>query len=127
MRKDLQLIDSQEPIKATDATLLEELTRKIHNEFSKISFSHARLVAEGLANVVVILDEKIVFRFPRTEKHLQLFSQEVQLLEKLHNKLPLPIPYYKYMSADKDFGGYQMIQGSDLTPELLEALPKNVK
>lgn len=121
-------INQREPVDIKkDLELLKKLTEKIQNEFPDLNFTHTRLIKEGLDNAVVILDEKIVFRFPWTENYVKAFGQEVELLEKLHNKLPLPIPHYEYLSANKDFGGYEMIQGSDLTPEAFETLPETVK
>ncbi len=127
MKEELQPIELQEPTETTNETLLEELTGKIRNEFPELNFSQARLITEGLDNVAVILDEKIVFRFPWTEQNVKSFTREMELLDKIHDKLPLPIPHYEYVSAKKNFGGYEMIQGSDLTPELFETLSEDVK
>ncbi len=117
----------QEPPEQTDATILAELVEKIHQEFPDLQFSEARLEKEGLDNFVVVLDEEWVFRFPRIEKYVKLFSREVQLLKIIKDKVPVAVPDYEYLSKENEFGGYRMIKGGELTYEIFKNLPKDVK
>jgi aminoglycoside 2''-phosphotransferase len=91
------------------------LLRKIKNEFPKLSFSQSKLIDYGDDHLVIILDGKIVFRFPRTALYRKSFAGELKLLDALKGKTPLPLPDYIYLSKKKNFGGYPLIKGKELT------------
>lgn len=110
-----------------EGDVLEQLTGKIRQEFPDLSFSEAQLVEEGLDNWVVILDDKWVFRFVRSEEYIKPFSREAWLLEEIRNKLPIEVPEYEYVSKEKDFGGYKMLKGDELSTEALKSLPEETK
>jgi aminoglycoside 2''-phosphotransferase len=93
----------------------KELLRKIKNEFPKLSFLQSKLIDYGDDHLVIILDSKIVFRFPRTALYRKSFAGELQLLDALKGKTPLPLPDYIYLSKKKSFGGYLLIKGKELT------------
>ncbi len=69
----------------------------------------------GDDHVVVILDGKIVFRFPRTTIYRKSFSGELKLLDAFKDKTPIAVPDYTYLSKGKNFGGYKLIKGKELT------------
>ncbi len=117
-----------EPIEPSDPKdVLGELTEKIRSEFPDLTFYEVKLVEEGLDNLIVILDEKWVFRFPRITKYIKSFQREVELLKNVKDEVPVAVPDYEYLSKEKDFGGYKMIKGGELTPEAFEDLPEDVK
>lgn len=78
-------------------------------------FSKSVFIEYGDDHVVAILDEKIVFRFPRTATYRKSFNGELKLLAALKDRTPLPVPDYVYLSKKKDFGGYKLIKGKELT------------
>lgn len=92
----------------------EPYLRRIRHEFPDLKFKKVRVPVQGMDHVALILDEKWVFRFPRTSKYLKLFIKEVHLLETLHNRLSLPIPHYERIASDSSFGGYSLIKGKPL-------------
>jgi aminoglycoside 2''-phosphotransferase len=107
--------------------LLQTYTTKIHSEFPEIKYQTSKLITHGWDNHVVILDDAFVFRFPKTDEYKSKFESEVQLLNYLSDKVAISIPNYKYISKDKSFGGYAIISGIELRPELLEAQTNDVK
>jgi aminoglycoside 2''-phosphotransferase len=95
----------------------EERIRKIVPEIPIESMS---LNCEGLMNDVVIVNDDLIFRFPKHEyatKHLQ---DEINLLRLLPRYLTLQIPEPLY--DDQDFLAYRLIRGETLRRDMLRKL-----
>ncbi|MEC0017630.1 phosphotransferase [Bacillus anthracis] len=70
----------------------------------------------GQNNDVLIVNDNIVFRFPKYEKGIQQLRIETQLLEKIRPFITLQIPNPSYQGFQdevpgKVFAGYEMIEG----------------
>ncbi|MGR5989747.1 phosphotransferase family protein [Bacillus paranthracis] len=70
----------------------------------------------GQNNDVLIVNDNIVFRFPKYEKGIQKLRIETQLLEKIRPFITLQIPNPSYQGfpnevPGKVFAGYEMIEG----------------
>ncbi|KZD35509.1 MULTISPECIES: phosphotransferase family protein [Bacillus cereus group] len=70
----------------------------------------------GQNNDVLIVNDNIVFRFPKYEKGIQKLRIETQLLEKIRPFITLQIPNPSYQGFQdevpgKVFAGYEMIEG----------------
>ncbi|MGG2934209.1 phosphotransferase [Bacillus pacificus] len=70
----------------------------------------------GQNNDVLIVNDNIVFRFPKYEKGIQKLRIETQLLEKIRPFITLQIPNPSYQgfqdeTPGKVFAGYEMIEG----------------
>ena len=101
----------------------EELVSKIRAEFPELVFASAQLVRNvSDDHTVLILDDEWVFRFPRSWAFKQSFKQEVAMLKELKQHKHVPVPEYVYLSAAQDFGGYRMIKGVELEPEVYSTL-----
>jgi aminoglycoside 2''-phosphotransferase len=98
-----------------DIAQKRDLIARVRTEFPKLSFSRTRLVAGGDDHAVLVLDRKFVFRFPRTSLYRRSFAEELKLLAVLRNKSPVRVPVYTYLSAARDFGGYRLIPGREMT------------
>ncbi len=107
--------------------LTKTFTDKIASEFPDLKYNSAKLVTHGWDNNIIILDDAFVFRFPRNDEYVNKFKTEVKLIKYLQDKVSIAIPNYKYLSKDNSFGGYPLIAGDVLKPELLESQPDNVK
>jgi aminoglycoside 2''-phosphotransferase len=71
---------------------------------------------EGQYNDLLIINQQLVFRFPKFEAGLETLLRELSLLEQLRGMLPLPIPDPVYISRNtstigKAFMGYPIIIG----------------
>jgi aminoglycoside 2''-phosphotransferase len=74
---------------------------------------------DGQFNDILVVNDDLVFRFPRYAENIPGFLSELQLLAKLQARLPLPIPDLIYTSGDttepgKVFMGYRLIPGQPL-------------
>jgi len=97
---------------------LETYLEKIKTHFSEVPLENAKLITKGWDNDVVILDDKFVFRFPKRDKYNDRFKAEIKLLRYLAPKMPVPVPDYIYTPEDLSFGGYKMLPGVEMTPEV---------
>lgn len=106
----------------------EFFIQKIKNDFPQIKWEKYRILNHGFDHVIIILDEKIIFRFPKDKEYKSVFENEIQLLHHLKKKVKVGIPEYKYISKDKSIAGYDMVPGRELTASrfrLLSALEKD--
>jgi aminoglycoside 2''-phosphotransferase len=87
---------------------------RIVNEF-QLSFSTSRLVTTGASHDVVILDNRLAFRFPRSRQRQRSLRDEIRLLDYLRPLVNISIPDYRYVAADGSFGGYPLIEGRPLS------------
>ncbi len=107
--------------------MLKKLIQKIKAEFPDIQYTNAQFITHGWDNDVVILDDILVFRFPRTNENKESFKVEVRFLDYLKDKVNVLIPDYKYLPQDKMWGGYQIIRGTELHKELFQIQSSEVK
>src|SRR6185295_3163728 len=107
--------------------LTKTFTDKITSEFPEIKFASAKLITHGWDNNIIMLDDAFVFRFPKNDEYIKKFNIEVGLIKYLQKKSPIAIPNYAYLAKDRTFGGYPLIRGELLKPELLRAQTDIVK
>jgi aminoglycoside 2''-phosphotransferase len=96
--------------------------KKIKTHFPEVDVDNPKLITHGWDNDVVVLNNKLIFRFPRTDEYKKRFKAEVKLLKYLISKVSVPIPQYTYLSDDLSFGGYRMIQGVNLSSDVFKVL-----
>lgn len=89
--------------------------------------SARQLAHDGAFNDILIVNDDLVFRFPRSAENIPSFLREIQLLAKLQGYLPLSIPDPIYTSAATTrlgnvFMGYRLIPGEPLYPELMNSI-----
>jgi aminoglycoside 2''-phosphotransferase len=107
--------------------LVKTFTDKITSEFPDVKYASAKLITHGWDNHIVILDDAFVFRFPKNDEYLKKFKIEVTLIKYLEDKVNIPIPSYRYVAHDQSFGGYPLIPGEVLRPEIFQIQTDAVK
>ncbi len=100
--------------------------RRIEEEFPiKIKkYSYKR---HAFGNDVFIINDKVVFRFPRTEQARNHLKHEIDFLNFLKDRVKINIPRYSFISPNGDFAGYDIITGNTLTPSIFKNLSKKNK
>lgn len=88
----------------------------IQEQFPDLLARHIRLLGAGWDNTAFIINEELIFRFPRREIALPLLESEWCALPKIASHLPLPIPIPKWKGAPTThfpwpFIGYRIIPG----------------
>jgi aminoglycoside 2''-phosphotransferase len=74
---------------------------------------------EGQYNDLLLINNRIIFRFPKFEAGLATLQRETFLLKQIKGRLPLAIPNPKFVSQDmksvgRAFMGYPKIEGEPL-------------
>lgn len=98
---------------------------EIKKEFPNLKWTKVEEVKRGMDHHVFLLDNKIIFRFPKEEWYGKAFKNEIALMKLLDTKLTTNVPVYKYISKNQRFGGYELVPGKDLERNKL-TLQKNL-
>lgn len=90
--------------------------RLIQEQFPELGAKNIRLLGAGWDNTAFIIDEELIFRFPRRAIALPLLEAEWCALPKLASRLPLSIPHPKWKGVPTTnfpwpFIGYRMLPG----------------
>jgi aminoglycoside 2''-phosphotransferase len=88
--------------------------QKIKNEFPQVEWKKYRILTHGWDHVVIVFDEKLIFRFPKDKEDKEEFRNEIQLLKFLGKRVKVGIPEYTFVSKDKSLAGYEMLNGQEL-------------
>jgi len=106
--------------------MLPGYTTQIQHTYPDLKISEARLhTKEGQFSDVMMVNESLIFRFPRTPDVAKDMAYEVPILRKLQGRLPLPIPNPLYAHFEADnlvFMGYPMLPGEPLWRDTLAAI-----
>src|SRR5687768_14580281 len=100
----------------------------IREAYPNLEVRSARLHAgEGQFNVILFINDDLIFRFPRYEESIDGFLREIEVLEKLQGHVNLPIPHPIYVSSrtrsvGKVFMGYQLLPGKPLFRDVLNTI-----
>lgn len=107
--------------------LKAQLISKVRKEFPEIKFKKVKLITEGWDHDVLLLDDRLIFRFAKNKRYKQNFEREVKFLKQFFEISDIKVPDYIYLGKDKTFGGYYKIAGKELAPRLYRKLSKNKK
>jgi len=78
---------------------------------------------EGQNNDIVIVNDTLVFKFPKYQQGIAKLEKEIDLLNILKTYITLDIPNYKYknfepLEVGRVFGGYKIIKGTSLKKDI---------
>ncbi|HMI09125.1 MAG TPA: aminoglycoside phosphotransferase family protein [Candidatus Saccharimonadales bacterium] len=98
------------------------LLNKIAMEFPDLPWGAYRYIDEGWDHEVIILDEKIVFRFPTDKEYTDMLKDEIKILKAISPNVSITIPKYTYISKNGDFAGYDIVPGESITKTYFDQL-----
>ncbi len=90
---------------------------RIHQIAPELSIDSISLNNDGLLNDVVIVNDELVFRFPKSDYAKNHLRNEARILRLLQNYISLPIPNPLYETDDCI--AYQLIRGKTLRRDIL--------
>lgn len=102
--------------------------RRIRRVYPELDVRTARLVqGHGQNNAVLLVDDAVVFRFPRYRSGIARLEREVAILRAVRGRVSLATPDPTYAAfgeraVGKVFVGYRMIPGEPLWRDTLEAI-----
>lgn len=88
----------------------------VRKTYPSLHWKSADIINHGYDHVIIILDDELVLRFPRTNEYLKSFRSEVEFLSKHGSNLSLSVPAYHLIPKHKRFAGYRKIEGVPLSP-----------
>jgi aminoglycoside 2''-phosphotransferase len=109
-------------------SLDENYLMQVQTPYPELRLETARLLDhDGQFNDIMIVNEALIFRFPRSRAAVGYLRHEARLLDAIGPLLPLPTPRFTYRQLEGDgpdglFAGYPMIPGETLRPERLAAI-----
>lgn len=100
----------------------EELLRRIKTNFPELTWKNYKYIDEGWDHQVIILDDKLVFRFPDDAEFKALLKSEISVLKRLEPQVHIRIPHYTYVAPDYSFARYPIVTGQQLTKPYFDSL-----
>jgi aminoglycoside 2''-phosphotransferase len=100
----------------------------IQENYPDLAVHTVRLVSnEGQFNTILVVNDELIFRFPRYEQGIATLLLEINLLLQFRDSLPLPIPDPVYISLaspipGKVFMGYRRVPGEPLWKPVFDAI-----
>jgi aminoglycoside 2''-phosphotransferase len=98
----------------------DNLAAVVRETFPSLTVGHVRIEQAGGDHVLLIVDDRFAFRFPRRDTHD--LTLEIAVLERLRDRAVPAMPSYDYIDPNGRFGGYPFIAGSPLSPARFAAL-----
>ena len=105
----------------------EILLRRIQDSFPGITWNNYEIITTGCDNDICILDETLVFRFPKSKYVQDKMTREIKLLNicKKHiSTCSIPIP--EYISPNETFWWYKSIRGSMMNKRVNDTIIKEI-
>jgi aminoglycoside 2''-phosphotransferase len=95
---------------------MHPLSDKIKEIFPNLEIKSVRANTEGLINEVLIVNEDLVFRFPKNEVWgKKLLTNETKIINLAREYVEIPLPQFEYVS--EDLVVYRFIKGNALRRE----------
>jgi aminoglycoside 2''-phosphotransferase len=93
--------------------------QEIHKCYPGLEAHATRLIETGEFNDAFILDDRFVFRFPRSPEGVDRLSVEIEVLRAIRGHVCVPVPNPIFVGADRQavgtaFMGYHMLPGVPL-------------
>jgi len=88
--------------------ILKKYLSRIKETFPQLFWQDAKLISSWWTNDVIILDNSLVFRFPKEDFAIKNFQNEVKLLNSIAPYISANIPKYSHIASD--FWGYNIIK-----------------
>jgi aminoglycoside 2''-phosphotransferase len=96
-----------------------KLIEQIQNKYPDLIINDSYVNEMGQNNDVIIVNESMVFRFPKYKQGIIQLRRETEILKYIKDivKVPIPIPIYESfneLEPGKVFTGYRLIEGNPL-------------
>ena len=107
----------------------DQVEKAIEQLYPDFTINTIEISGEGNDCIAYEINRDLIFKFPKHSRGSTNLFNEVNILKRIHNKLPLPIPEVVFTGMPSEtyqmsFAGFTKIKGVPLTPLLLNNLPK---
>ncbi|MGL5874165.1 MAG: aminoglycoside phosphotransferase family protein [Xenococcaceae cyanobacterium] len=108
-----------------------EIITQIEINFPQLKVWHLSKLGEGWDYRAYRINNKYVFRFPKSKQVSKNLEKEICLLPKIKSHINVAIPNFEFIGIDSEkqtrFVGYKEIVGSCLTKKLLNSLSTEIQ
>ncbi len=94
----------------------------LNRELANFPIRTCAILMSGWDNTVAEINGEWIFRFPRQKDMAVTVARESALLEKLHNRISMPIPQYEFFGTNVAMVGYRKLQGEAFFGPIYRAL-----
>jgi len=95
----------------------EFLLQRVQAIMPDLKIEHFERDQEGLINDILIINEKFVFRFAKTEKYAKILDNEMKILDLIRPQVGISVPTPVYRSSDCVV--YPLLGGQPLSRKLV--------
>lgn len=109
---------------------IEKTTAVIQRNFPKLEVNSITYVGEGMDSKAFLVNDELIFRFPKLEEVAKQLEVEIALLPKLQKIFTLAIPDFEYIGEQENgfsFVGYKKIHGEELSRKVLGSLDSRTR
>lgn len=95
---------------------MDNIKSKIENiqKTTRIKVDNCKVINKGSESLILEINDKWIFRFPRTKIHREKMQKRLSFLNSFSKVSPISIPEPKY--TQDDFIGYKKISGEPFLP-----------
>ncbi|MEI2666934.1 phosphotransferase family protein [Rossellomorea sp. LJF3] len=95
--------------------------KRIREVYPELTITHSEMNEIGQNNDVLMVNDSLVFRFPKYGEGIRKLKKETRVLEGIKGNIPLRVPYPIYQSLEPEevgmvFTGYKLVKGNPLWP-----------
>jgi aminoglycoside phosphotransferase (APT) family kinase protein len=90
---------------------VETVTRRIRQDFPRLTIGRIMPLGEGLGNVAFEVNDAHVFRFPKPHVNVVDLQRELLLLPVVRTRSTLPVPKPDFVPLDRSYVGYRKLPG----------------
>ncbi len=99
----------------------------LYAAYPNLRIERMRLNDEGQYNDILIVNDDLIFRFPRHNEGIEKLEKEIALLDRIRLTLPLPVPeptYHRFVprAVGQVFTGYRLLPGEPLWRETVATI-----
>lgn len=92
--------------------MVSDYEKRIREVYPELTVIHSKMNEIGQNNDVLIINDSLVFRFPKYREGIRKLKKETSVLEGIEGNIPLPVPYPIYQSLEPEevgmvFTGYK--------------------
>lgn len=107
--------------------MLSTFESAVRSAFPELEIQSVQWNTNGQNSDILIINQEIIFRFPRYAQGVAQLRREAELLQAIRPYISLSIPEPKYLKLDSDsvgesFLGYPMLNGEPLWRQTLAAV-----
>jgi len=100
-------------------TINEDIARELIENQQRIDVESIQLLDEGWDNLVYLVNQNLIFRFPRRELGVSCMENEILLLPCITKQVSFPLSNPEWIGEPSDlypypYGGYKMLPGKPL-------------